>query len=176
MIQLCPPALIYLIFSATQIIIDILKGLYNTALFKFIVMVMITFLLNALCQGGLSVIAWFIVFIPFILMSIIVTMLLYVFGLDVATGKLKYNCQNIQPSSQSQNKTVVITNQPQSPVKIFNPNYNTNPYPYPTAAEVNNYNNIAPINQTQTQTQTQAPAVQATLFVPKYSSSPEYTS
>ena len=177
MIQLCPPALIYLIFSATQIIIDIFKGLYNTAFFKFIVMVMITFLLNALCQGGLSVIAWFIVFIPFILMSIIVTMLLYVFGLDVATGKLKYNCQNVQSQSQtqqSQNKTVVVTNQSQSPVKIFNPNYNTNPYPYPTTAEVNNYNNIAPINQTQTQQK--QPAVQATLFVPKYSSSPEYTS
>jgi hypothetical protein len=163
MIELCPPALIYLIFSATQIIIDIFKGLYNTAFFKFIVMIMITFLLNALCQGGLSIISWFIVFIPFILMSVIVTMLLYVFGLDVATGKLNYNCQNVQ----AQNKTVVISTQeqPQFPVKIFNPNYNT--YPIPTAAEVNNYNNIAPKNQT---------AVQATVFAPNYSSSPEYTS
>ena len=163
MIELCPPALIYLIFSATQIIIDTFKGLYNTAFFKFIVMVMITFLLNALCQGGLSIISWFIVFIPFILMSVIVTMLLYVFGLDVATGKLNYNCQNVQ----AQNKTVVISTQeqPQFPVKIFNPNYNT--YPIPTAAEVNNYNNIAPKNQT---------AVQATIFSPNYSSSPEYTS
>lgn len=163
MIELCPPALIYLIFSATQIIIDTFKGLYNTAFFKFIVMVMITFLLNALCQGGLSIISWFIVFIPFILMSVIVTMLLYVFGLDVATGKLNYNCQNVQ----AQNKTVVISTQeqPQFPVKIFNPNYNT--YPIPTAAEVNNYNNIAPKNQT---------AVQATIFAPNYSSSPEYTS
>jgi hypothetical protein len=173
MIQLCPPALIYLIFSATQIIIDIFKGLYNTAFFKFIVMIMITFLLNALCQGGLSIISWFIVFIPFILMSVIVTMLLYVFGLDVATGKLNYNCQNVE-----QNKTVVISTQPQFPVKVFNPNYNTYPVNYgiPTAAEVNNYNNIAPVNQTQTQTQTQTPAVQATIFAPNYSSSPEYTS
>jgi hypothetical protein len=172
MIELCPPALIYLIFSATQIIIDIFKGLYNTAFFKFIVMVMITFLLNALCQGGLSIISWFIVFIPFILMSVIVTMLLYVFGLDVATGKLNYNCQNVQ----AQNKTVVISTQeqPQFPVKVFNPNYNINPYPVnyniPTAAEVNNYNNIAPVNQSK------PPAVQATIFAPNYSSSPEYSS
>ena len=141
-------------------------------------MVMITFLLNALCQGGLSIISWFIVFIPFILMSVIVTMLLYVFGLDVATGKLNYNCQNVQ----AQNKTVVISTQeqPQFPVKVFNPNYNINPYPVnyniPTAAEVNNYNNIAPVNQTQSQTQQQPPAVQATIFAPNYSSSPEYTS
>ena len=174
MIQLCPPALIYLIFSATQIIIDIFKGLYNTAFFKFIVMIMITFLLNALCQGGLSIISWFIVFIPFILMSVIVTMLLYVFGLDIATGKLNYNCQNVQ--QQQQNKTVVVSKQPQFPVKVFNPNYNTYPvnYSIPTAAEVNNYNNIAPVNQTQTQQQ--STAVQATIFAPNYSSSPEYTS
>lgn len=168
MIELCPPALVYLIFSATQIIIDIFKGLYNTAFFKFIVMIMITFLLNALCQGGLSIISWFIVFIPFILMSVIVTMLLYVFGLDVATGKFNYNCQNVQP--QTQNKTIAVSTQPQFPIKIFNPNYNT--YPMPTAAEVNNYNNVAPKNQTQTQTN----AVQATIFAPSYSSSPEYTS
>ena len=171
MIELCPPALVYLIFSATQIIIDIFKGLYNTAFFKFIVMVMITFLLNALCQGGLSIISWFIVFIPFILMSVIVTMLLYVFGLDVATGKFNYNCQNVQSQSQSQpqtqNKTIAVSMQPQFPIKIFNPNYNT--YPMPTAAEVNNYNNVAPKNQTPT-------AVQATIFAPNYSSSPEYTS
>jgi len=159
MIQLCPPALIYLVFSTTQIIIDMLKGLYNTALFKFIVMIMITFLLNALCQEGLSIISWFIVFIPFILMSVIVTMLLYVFGLDVATGKLNYNCQNDPTQSQSQNKTVIVSTQPQQqfPVKIFNPNYNT----YPTAQ----------LNQTQ-----QQQAVQATVFAPNYSSSPEYTS
>jgi len=113
MIELCPPALIYLIFSATQIIIDIFKGLYNTAFFKFIVMIMITFLLNALCQGGLSIISWFIVFIPFILMSVIVTMLLYVFGLDVATGKFNYNCQNVQ----QQNKTIAVSSQPQSPIQ-----------------------------------------------------------
>jgi hypothetical protein len=113
-------------------------------------MIMITFLLNALCQGGLSIISWFIVFIPFILMTVIVTMLLYVFGLDVATGKFNYNCQNVQ----QQNKTIAVSAQPQFPIQIFNPNYN----------------NITPKNQTQTN------AVQATIFAPNYSSSPEYRS
>ena len=31
MINLCPPAIIYLIFSVTQILIDLYKGLNNTA-------------------------------------------------------------------------------------------------------------------------------------------------
>ena len=92
--QLCPPALIYLVFSLTQIIIDIFKGLYNTAFFKLIVMSMITILLNILCQGGLSIISWIIVFIPFILMTIIVSMLLYIFGLDAASGKINYTCHD----------------------------------------------------------------------------------
>ena len=92
MFNLCAPALIYLIFSITQILIDTLKGLYNTAFMKAIVTVMITILLNILCESGLTVVSWIIVFIPFILMTVIVSMLLYIFGLDAATGSLNYKC------------------------------------------------------------------------------------
>jgi len=88
--NLCPPALIYLIFSLTQIIIDMFKGLYNTAFLKFFVMILFTFLLNVLCSQGLDIISWIIVFIPFMLMSIITAILLFVFGLDPYTGKLHY--------------------------------------------------------------------------------------
>jgi len=92
MINLCAPAIIYLIFSITQILIDTFKGLYNTAFMKVIVTVMVTLLLNILCEKGLSVVSWIIVFIPFILMTVIVSMLLYIFGLDAATGSLNYKC------------------------------------------------------------------------------------
>ena len=88
---ICPPALIYIVFSVTQIIIDMFKGLYNTALMKFVVMIVIGFLLNVLCQGGLSIISWIIVFIPFVLMTVIVAMLLYIFGLNATTGKTNDN-------------------------------------------------------------------------------------
>jgi hypothetical protein len=96
MVILCPPALIYIAFSLTQIIIDTFKGLYNTALFKFIVMIIITFLLNALCQSGMTIVSWIIVFIPFIFMSVIVGILLYVFGLDAATGTLNFKCDECE--------------------------------------------------------------------------------
>jgi hypothetical protein len=88
--SLCPPAIIYLVFSFTQIIIDMFKGLYNTAFFKFIVMLFFTFLLNVLCKEGLSIISWIIVFIPFMMMSIVTAILLFVFGLNPTTGKLHY--------------------------------------------------------------------------------------
>ena len=94
MLDLCPPALIYVAFSLTQIIIDTFKGLYNTAFLKIIVMIIITILLNTLCETGMGIISWMIVFIPFIFMSIIVAILLYVFGLDPSTGKLNIKCDN----------------------------------------------------------------------------------
>ena len=86
--QICPPALIYLIFSITQVSIDTIQGAYNTALVKIWVAFVFTILLNYLCLSGLNIISWLIVFIPFILMTVIVSMLLVMFGLDPATGKL----------------------------------------------------------------------------------------
>ena len=88
-ISLCPPALIYLIFSVTQIVIDTVKGLYNTAIIKIWVAIIFTILLNYLCQIGLGIISWLIVFIPFVLMTLIVAILLFMFGLDPKTGKIK---------------------------------------------------------------------------------------
>jgi glucan phosphoethanolaminetransferase (alkaline phosphatase superfamily) len=112
---LCPPAIIYLFFSITQIIIDLFKGLYNTASVKAIVMVIITILLNILCSQGLGVVSWIIVFIPFILMTVIVTLILYAFGLDAATGKLEY-VNNTRKDAAGN-------------ILVYDPNYNPNVKP-----------------------------------------------
>jgi len=87
--RLCPPALIYLIFCIIQIGIDIMKGYNNTALIKVWVTFVFTILLNYLCQSGLGIVSWIIVFVPFILMTVIVAMLLMLFGLDPKSGKLR---------------------------------------------------------------------------------------
>jgi len=124
MINLCAPAIIYLIFSVTQILIDTFKGLYNTAFMKVIVTIMVTILLNILCQEGLSVVSWIIVFIPFILMSVIVSMLLYIFGLDVATGTLDYKCNNNNVNCGND-----ITIDSLGNIIIYDPEYNSNKNP-----------------------------------------------
>ena len=85
--KLCPPAILYLAFSLTHIIIDIFKNLYNTAFLKFIIMIIFTIVLNVLCQNGLGIVSWIIVFIPFISMTIISSLLLMVLGLSPSTGK-----------------------------------------------------------------------------------------
>jgi hypothetical protein len=109
MFNLCPPALIYIAFSLTQVVIDTFKGLYNTAFFKFIVMIIITFLLNALCQSGMSIVSWIIVFIPFIFMSVIVAILLYVFGLDAATGKLNFKCDDCDENNEENTGNLIYS-------------------------------------------------------------------
>ena len=92
-LNLCSPAILYIGFSLTQIIIDIFKHMYNTALLKFIIMIFFTFILNTLCSNGLSIVSWMVVFIPFILMTIITSMILYILGLSPMTGKLDYNIE-----------------------------------------------------------------------------------
>jgi hypothetical protein len=124
MINLCPPAIIYLIFSITQIIIDIFKGLYNTAFIKVIVTIMVTFLLHILCEKGLSFVSWVIVFIPFILMTVIVSMLLYIFGLDAATGGLNYNCKNSNAKCGNGITIDALGN-----IVIYDPEYNATTHP-----------------------------------------------
>jgi hypothetical protein len=100
--EICPPALIYLIFSTTQVVIDTTKGYYNLAMTKMFVALIFTMLLNYLCGLGLGIISWLIVFIPFILMTLIVSMLLLMFGLDPTTGKLKI----YDPNEEKQPKII----------------------------------------------------------------------
>jgi hypothetical protein len=126
MLNLCAPALIYVAFSLTQIIIDTFKGLYNTAFFKFIVMIIITILLNALCQSGMGIVSWIIVFIPFIFMSVIVAILLYVFGLDAATGKLKFTCDGDETKENSGNLIYSSSNKNKQ-VKFVDVTYSDTP-------------------------------------------------
>lgn len=125
MINLCVPAIIYLIFSITQIIIDTFKGLYNTAFVKIIVMFMVTFLLQILCNRGLNIISWIIVFIPFILMTVIVSIILYVFGLKASTGSIDYSCNNPQIRTIEQHKKLNenISIDKNGNLVIYNPYY-----------------------------------------------------
>ena len=88
---LCPPALLYIVFSLTHIIIDVFKQLYNTAFLKFLLMIIFTLLLNILCKRGLGIISWVIVFIPFIMMTIITTIILIAFNLSPSVGNMKYS-------------------------------------------------------------------------------------
>lgn len=93
--NLCSPAILYLGFSLTQIVIDLFRKMYNTALIKVVIAFVFTMLLNMLCVRGLSVISWIIVFIPFISMTLITGLVMYSLGLSPYLGKMDYSKLNI---------------------------------------------------------------------------------
>ena len=105
--RLCAPALIYIVFSITQITMDSLKGNYNIAMVKLFISLLFTILLNHLCQRGLGIISWIIVFIPFMLMSLITAILLTMFGLDPQTGKLKLEKEQKQKELDAREKAIL---------------------------------------------------------------------
>ena len=89
--SLCMPALIYAVYASSHVIIDLYRGLYNTAFIETIIGILFTLTLNMLCFKGLTAMSWIIVSIPFILMSAVGGILLFAFGLNPATGKAMYS-------------------------------------------------------------------------------------
>jgi hypothetical protein len=127
---------------------------------------MVTILLNILCERGLSVVSWIIVFIPFILMTVIVSVILFVFGLDAATGSLNYKCDG---SNNDCGNGINIDNL--GNIIIYDPNYNpvTNPIYYKSP-------NIIVPNPNPQPNYTNSTSVTAYPPIPTGSSSPAYQS
>ena len=88
---------------------------------KTIVMIMISLLLNILCEKGMAIIAWFIVFIPFIMMTLIISMLLYIFGLNATTGMLN----TTRKSTDEKNYKVDAAGN----IMIYDPYYDSQNHP-----------------------------------------------
>ena len=126
--NLCPPAMLYVAFSMTQVIIDIFKNLYNTALLKFMVMIVFSITLNILCKQGLTTLSWFIVFIPFVIMTIITSLLLFVFGLSPSSGSLQYDIDyNKHGKHDKHNQHRLENRYYDNPINTFDDEITTSP-------------------------------------------------
>ena len=110
--KICPPALLYLGFSMIQITIDLFQGEYSTSLLKFIVMLIFTTILNIMCLNGLTKIVWFIVLIPFLLLTYITSVMFYVFGVNPGKTDLRVQKQPGNASNMGQNNAAYKPQQP----------------------------------------------------------------
>ena len=64
-------------------------------------MIVFTILLNILCEKGLGVVSWMIVFVPFIFMTLITSILLFTFGLTPSRGRVgDYEVKYYEPERQ----------------------------------------------------------------------------
>ena len=128
---------------------------------------MVTILLNILCEKGLSIVSWVIVFIPFIMMTVIVSMLLYIFGLDASTGTLNYNCNNSNTNING------VTVDSLGNIIIYDPEYNSSKNPVYFQSPniiVPNPNNNNQNTQTSQSTSYQAPPPSNSSSSPAYQS------
>jgi cobalamin synthase len=95
--MICTPAIIYVVFGIIEILVDLHKGLNNTAFVRFVVVILFTALLNLLCSSGLETITWIIVLFPFLFTGLTVAIILFHLGLESATGMSRQYQSNIQP-------------------------------------------------------------------------------
>jgi hypothetical protein len=84
--ELCPPALLYLLYVVIQIGLDLSLGLWVTATAKIIGGVAGTIILNALCGVDLGIVSWAIVATPFIITALATAISLGI-GLDRMIAK-----------------------------------------------------------------------------------------
>jgi hypothetical protein len=68
--DLCPPALLYLLFVAIQLGLDLSLGLYVTFAIKAILGLAVVLVLDVLCGMGLGGVSWFLVAAPFIITAL----------------------------------------------------------------------------------------------------------
>jgi archaellum biogenesis protein FlaJ (TadC family) len=89
------------------------KELYQEALFKLVYLIIITLMLNILCEQNLEIVAWIIVLVPFILMTEMIIMLVYIFGVNVSNGTIDYKKDENSTDEEPPVSVVFVKNPPQ---------------------------------------------------------------
>jgi hypothetical protein len=68
--DLCPPALLYLIFLVVQVGLDASLGMWITLVVKSILGLAVVAVLDMFCGVELSVVSWFLVAAPFLITAL----------------------------------------------------------------------------------------------------------
>ena len=77
----CAPAIIYFIFTLIDVLVKTYNKHFEGALLQAFVGLLVTLLLQLLCLKNVEIIAWIIVFIPFIYYTYMIVIVYHVFGL-----------------------------------------------------------------------------------------------
>jgi hypothetical protein len=76
MFDLCPPAVVYICFSFLQIAINILNKRNELAFVRCMILIVISYIILVLCANNYVGVAWAITFIPYLIMTDYLLMLL----------------------------------------------------------------------------------------------------
>ena len=91
---LCPPALIYVVFSLINIVLDLSDKKYKDAFTLLIISTIFTCLLQLFCMANMSMLSWLLVFVPIILYTYMTLIIFLVFRLYPAKDNKQYIVKN----------------------------------------------------------------------------------
>jgi len=91
---LCPPALIYVVFSLINIVLVLSDENYKDAFSHLIITGIFTCLLQLFCLANMSMLSWLLVFIPIILYTYMTLIIFLVFRLDPDKDNKQYIVKN----------------------------------------------------------------------------------
>jgi ABC-type polysaccharide transport system permease subunit len=103
LMNMCGPALIYMVFALIQIIADVYRGHGSGILLSVIIWIMVTYLLNSLCERDLTPVAWMIVLIPYLFMVVVIGSLLFIFTVEQEKGG------SVKTTTNGNGTTTVLT-------------------------------------------------------------------
>lgn len=92
--DLCPPALLYLVFLVVQLGLDASLGMWVTLVVKAVFGLAFVLLLDILCGMDLSPVSWFIVAAPFVITALGTAIAMGLQLDDRVMGKLKENFED----------------------------------------------------------------------------------
>lgn len=99
--NLCPPALLYLVYIVIQVGLDLSLGMYVMAVMKVLAGVAGTIILDAFCGVELGVVSWAIIATPFIMVALASSIAL---GLGMDRMAAKYIKETFTPLTADNKK------------------------------------------------------------------------
>jgi hypothetical protein len=108
---LCPPALLYLLYTTVHVALDLSLGLYATSLIKVVMGLAGVVILDALCSVDLGVVSWAIVVTPFIMVALASSISLGL-GLDRMLAKSMkegFTTMNLLTGDNLKNRDLIVS-------------------------------------------------------------------
>ena len=140
--NLCSPAILYVGFSLTHIIIDMGREQYPSAIVKFFIMMIFTLILDMLCKRGLGTVSWLLVLIPFVSMTLITSILLSMFGVNTYSSTVRLNSPTSESIQATKDSVKAAVNSKVEVEMSYNDvPYDPDDFSSGTPEEVNHYNN-----------------------------------
>ncbi len=106
---LCPPSLLYLLYSVVHVGLDLSQGLFATAAIKTVMGLAGVVVLDTLCGIELGVVSWAIITTPFLMMALATSISLGL-GIDRMVSKaVKEGFQGHLTGDNLKNRDVLVT-------------------------------------------------------------------